>query len=149
MPRGDAVRQTILDHAADGRGDDAVGVVAVGHRQVQRVGVEIVPATPAVVLRVRHPQIARPMVDRVAQIVQRALDRPQAPGALVAPGALTAGIVPRTLDDLGFGKILDANDALRGIGQINSGCQAAAPRFGRHLNRTQSVKTLKNVCSGA
>ena len=120
MPRGGAVRQAVLDDAADGGGDDAVGVVAVGHGQVQHVDVEVVAATAAVVLRVRHMQVARSIVDRITQLVQRALDRPQTPGALIALGALAAGIVPRALDDLGLGKILGTNDAFRGIGQINS-----------------------------
>jgi hypothetical protein len=50
MPGGGAVGKSILDDAADGGGDDAVGVVAVGDGQVQHVGVEIAVAGPAMVL---------------------------------------------------------------------------------------------------
>src|ERR1035438_1471569 len=50
VPGGGAVRQAILDDAPHGGGDDAVGIVPVGHRQIQRVGVEVMIAAPAIVL---------------------------------------------------------------------------------------------------
>ena len=92
-----------------------------GSGQIQHVGIEIVVAMLAVVLGIGHVQIARPVVKRVAQFVQRALTRPQARRAPVTLRTALAWIVARTLDNLRLRKILDIDDAFRGIGQINSG----------------------------
>src|ERR1039458_1707190 len=50
VPTGGAVRQAVLNHAPHGGGNDAVGVMPVGHRQIQHVGVEVMIAALAIVL---------------------------------------------------------------------------------------------------
>jgi hypothetical protein len=121
MPGGGSVRQAVLDHATNGGCDDAVSIVAVGHGQIQHVGVKVAVAGLAIVLGVSQVQIARSAADAVAQIVQRAIDDPQSRGAPIALGAALAGIIAGTFDDQRFGKVLDAKDAFGGIGQIDSG----------------------------
>jgi hypothetical protein len=69
VPGGGAVRQAVLDHAAHCGSDNAVGVMTVGHGQIQHVGVEVMVAVPAIVLGIGHMQIAWPPADRVAQFV--------------------------------------------------------------------------------
>ena len=53
-----------------------MGVVTVGHGQIQHVDVEVVVAMPAVVLGISDVQIARPAAHGVAQLVQGALGGP-------------------------------------------------------------------------
>ena len=50
-PTGRAIRQAILDDEADGGVDDASGVVAAEVGEVGHVGVEVLAAASAVVLR--------------------------------------------------------------------------------------------------
>jgi hypothetical protein len=83
MPTGGAVRQAILNDAPHGGGNDAVGVMTVGHRQIQHVGVEVMIAALAIVLGIRHVQVARPPMNRVAQLVQLAMASPQARSSAV------------------------------------------------------------------
>jgi hypothetical protein len=83
MPTGGAVSQPILHDAPHGGFDHAMGVMTVGHGQIQHVGVEVTIAMPAVVLGISDMQIAWPAADGIAQIVQRALGGPQARGAAV------------------------------------------------------------------
>src|SRR3954447_21904834 len=56
-PTSGAVRQSVLDDAADGGIDDAAGVVTAGFGQVGHVGVEILAAAGAIVLGVEHDDI--------------------------------------------------------------------------------------------
>src|SRR5271170_207739 len=69
MPGGGAVRQAILDDAPYGGRDHAVGVVAIGHGQIQHVGVEVMIAAPAIVLGIGHMHITRPAANGITQIV--------------------------------------------------------------------------------
>jgi hypothetical protein len=84
MPTGGAVRQAVLNHAPHGGGNDAVGVMPVGHRQIQHVGIEVMIAALAIVLGIRHVQVARPPMNRVAQLMQFAMASPQARSSAVA-----------------------------------------------------------------
>ena len=95
--------------------------MTIGHGQVQHIGIEIMAAVPAIVLGIRHVQIARPAADGVAQFVQRALGSWQARGAAVTLRTALTGIVALAFNDQRFGKVFDANDAFRGLGQIDSG----------------------------
>jgi hypothetical protein len=119
MPRGGAVGQAVLHDDADGGGNDAVGVVAVGQGQVEHVRVEIVVAMGTAVLRVGYVQVAGSAAERIAQVVQGSLRRPQAIGAAAALKTGATWIVAGALDNPRSGKIFDAGDAFRGIGPVN------------------------------
>ena len=120
MPGGGAVSQAILDDAPHGGGDHAVGVMAVGHGQIQHVGVEVMIAAPAIVLGIGYLQITRPAANGIPQIMQRALNSPQSRGAVAAEGTTPSSKVARALDDHRLGKILNANDTFRGVGPVDS-----------------------------
>jgi len=87
VPGGGSIRQAVLDHDPHGDGDHAVRVVAIGHRQIQHVGVEVMIAVAAAMLRIADVQIAWPAAHRVAQIVQGPVGRPQTIRRLSALGA--------------------------------------------------------------
>ena len=93
MPGSDTVRQAIFDHATDSRRDDAMGVMAVGHGQIQHVGVEVMVAMLAIALGIGQVQIPRPAADGVAQIVQRTMGGSLPRGAAATQRAGPAEIV--------------------------------------------------------
>lgn len=97
-----------------------MGVVAVGQGQVQHVGIEIVIAAAAAMLRVNHVQVAGPPAERIAQVVQGPIRRAQPISAAAALGTDAAGIVPRAFDDPNRGQVLDAGNAFRGFGPVKS-----------------------------
>jgi hypothetical protein len=120
-PAGGLIRQAVLDDEADRRGDDAFGVVAAGGGQVGAVGVEVLAALRAEVLGVGQDQVAGPPGDEVAEVVERALGDTVAVGAVATAGTGPSSEVAAALADLGFWQVLDAGDALGGIGQVFSG----------------------------
>ena len=69
-PTGGAIRQAVLDDRSDGGVDDASCVVAAGVGEVGHVGVEILAARGAVMLRVDQDDIAGPPGERVTQVVK-------------------------------------------------------------------------------
>jgi hypothetical protein len=115
-PAGGLIRQAVLDDEADGRGDDALGVVAAGSGQVGAVGVEVLAALRAEVLGVGQDEVAGPPGDKVAEVVEGALEDAIAVGAVTATGTGPSSEVAAAPAGLGFWQILDAGDALGGIG---------------------------------
>jgi hypothetical protein len=94
MPGGGAVRQAVFYDAPHRQRNDAVGIAAVGHGQIQHVGVEVMVAVPAIVLGIRHMQIAGPTPDSIAQLVQGAPGGSQPASALITQRTTLAWIVP-------------------------------------------------------
>src|SRR6516225_4185238 len=120
-PLGGAVGQTVLHHEADGGGDDPAGVVAAGVGQVGHVGVEIAAALRAVVLGVEHHEVAGPAGEGVAEVVEGAAGGPVTVGAVATPGAGSAAVVAAPEADVRPGQVVDAGDALGGIGAVFAG----------------------------
>ncbi len=71
-------------------------------------------------LRVAELNVAWPTRDKIAHVMQRASALPMAIGAVSAMGARTSPEVSAAVHNLGFGQLLDAGDAFRGIGQMLS-----------------------------
>ena len=94
--------------------------MGVGQGQVKQVGVEIASAGGTAMLRVGHIQLAGPPGHRIAQVVQNPMGCPKPIRPTSATGTGASPVIPRPLDDLGRGKILDASDAFGGIGNITS-----------------------------
>src|SRR5215813_11383370 len=86
-PFGGALGEAVLDDQPDGRVDDPAGVMAAGVGQVGGVGVEVLAAAAAVVLRAEQDDVARPAGEGVTQVVEGAADDPIAGGAVTAPRA--------------------------------------------------------------
>jgi hypothetical protein len=121
VPAGGLVGQAVLDDEADGQGHDPFGVTAAGRGQVDTVGVEVLAALRAEVLGVGQDQVGGPPGDEVAEVVEGALEDAIAVGAVTATGTGPSSEVAASLADLGCWQVLDAGDALGGIGQVFSG----------------------------
>ena len=122
-PTGGAIRQAILNDQADGGVDDASGVVAAGVGEVGHVGVEVLAAARAVMLRVDQDDVARPPDEGVAQVVKGAAGEAVAVGAMAASRTGPPAVIAALAGDLGLGQIVDACGALGGVGAIFAGCR--------------------------
>ena len=120
-PAGGLVGQAVLDDEADGRGHDPLGVVAAGRGQVGTVGVEVLAALRAEVLGVGQDEVAGATGDEVTKVVEGALEDPVPVGAVATPGAGPSPEVSAAVAGFRLGQILDAGDALGGVGQVFSG----------------------------
>jgi hypothetical protein len=125
-PTGGLIRQSVLDDEADRRGDDALGVVAAGSGQVGAVGVEVLAALRAEVLGVGQDEVAGPPGDEVAEVVEGPLEDAVPVGAVVTSWARPPPVVAAAFAEFGLGQILDASDALGGVGQVFSGARQGA-----------------------
>jgi hypothetical protein len=95
--------------------------MAAGGGQVGGVGVEVLAALGAVVLRVSQDEIARPAGDEVAEVVEGPLEDPIAVSTMATTRARSSPEVAAPMTDLRLGQILDAGNALGGVGQVFSG----------------------------
>jgi hypothetical protein len=68
-PTGGAIRQATFDHHPSGKGDDAIGVVTAGRRQVGEVGGKILPTDRAIVLGIGKMDFMRASRNQVADIM--------------------------------------------------------------------------------
>jgi hypothetical protein len=121
VPTGGTVGQAILDDRPHSRVDDSVGVVAAGRGQIGHVGVEVLAAAGAVVLRVAEAEVTRPPGDEVPQIMEGPLGLAVAIGAVAAVRARSPLVIAAAVEDLGLGQVLNAGDAFGGVGAIDAG----------------------------
>ncbi|MBV8402528.1 MAG: hypothetical protein JOZ17_27985 [Acetobacteraceae bacterium] len=117
-PGGGAVRQAILDDQADGGVDDRAGVVAAGVGQVGHVRVEVPATAGAVMAGVEHDDVAGPSGERVAEVVESTAAATIAVGAVAAARAGPAAVIAAPDADVGSGQVVDAGDALGGVGAV-------------------------------
>src|SRR5262249_19204190 len=115
-PTGGLIWQTVLDNQADRRGDDPFGVVTARCGQVGGVGVEVLAADRAVVLGIAEDDVARTSGEEIAQVVESASEDLVAVGAMATAGTGPTPIVTAATANLGLREILDARDALGGVG---------------------------------
>ena len=120
-PTGGLIREPVLDDEAECRGDDALGVVAPGGGQVGAVGVEVFAAPRAEVLGVGQVEVAGATGDEVAQVMEGPLEDPVPVGAVATTRTGPAPEVAAAPAEPGLGQVLDAGDALGGVGQVFSG----------------------------
>jgi hypothetical protein len=121
-PTGTAIGQAVLDDQADRGVDDASRVVAAGIGEVGHVGVEVLAALGAIVLRVDQDDVARSAGERVAQVVECAMDDAVAIGTMSTAWTGPLAIIAVLAGDLGLGQVFDVSDALGGVGAVFSGC---------------------------
>jgi hypothetical protein len=129
---------------ADGRVDNALGRVTTGCSQVRHVGIEILATAGAIVLGIDHNQFAGPTGQGIAQVVEGASHPPIAIDALAATWAGSTTVISALAADLGLGQVLDAGDALGGIGAVFAGS-----RHGELLEKWfyQELRPLMAICS--
>src|SRR5262249_32936515 len=71
-PCGRAIGQAVLDDQPDGGVDDPAGVMAAGVGQVGGIGVEVLAAGAAIVLRAEQDDVAGPAGEGITQVVEGA-----------------------------------------------------------------------------
>jgi hypothetical protein len=122
-PTGGTIRQAVLDDQADGGVDDAASVVAAGVGEIGHVGIEVLAAARAIMLRVDQDDVARPPGEGIAQVVEGAAGEAVAVGAMAAAWAASPAVIAALAGDPGLGKIVDACGALGGVGAVFAGCR--------------------------
>jgi hypothetical protein len=126
-PFGGAIGEAVLDDQPDGGVDDPSGVMAAGGGQVGGVGVEVLAAGAAIVLRAEQDDVAGPLGEGVAQVVEGAADEPIAVGAVPAMRARAPAVVAAADADVGLGQILGTSDAESRVGAIFAGSGHEVP----------------------
>jgi hypothetical protein len=96
------IGQAVLDHEANGNGNNAMGIVSFGQSVVGGVRVEEFFALGALMLRVDEVNVVRPTGDQVAEVVQNARGCPVAETRFSTAWTGTLPKVAAALDDLGF-----------------------------------------------
>jgi hypothetical protein len=122
-PTGRAVGQAVFNDQSDGSVDDAACVVAAGFGEVGHVGIEVLAAARAIMLRVDQDDVAGSASEGVAQVVEGAAGEAVAVGAVAAAWAASPAVIAALADDLGPGQIVDACGALGGVGAVFAGWQ--------------------------
>src|SRR5438128_3163429 len=130
MPTGRFIGQAVLDHEAYRQVDDPMRVLAHGRCQGRGIGVEILAALAAVMLRVRQCDIPRTPRDEIPDIVQHAGEDPITIAALAAPGARPMRKVATLLDHTWLGQIFWTGDPFRGIRTIRSRTEHSSALLG-------------------
>jgi hypothetical protein len=93
VPGSGPVGQAILGHEADGQGDDPLGVVAAGRREVGEIGVEVDAASGAVVLGVNDAEFAGSVALVAAEVVEDPVAKRVAVATASAAWAASAAVV--------------------------------------------------------
>jgi hypothetical protein len=101
--------------------------MAAGVGQVGGVGVEVLAAAGAVVLRAEQDEVAGPAGEGVTQVVESAAGDPIAVGAVTAPRAGAPPVVAAADADLGPGQVLGSVDAESRVGAIFAGSWHGVP----------------------
>jgi hypothetical protein len=115
------VGQAVLDDEADGQFLDAARVLAPGVGQVSQVGGEEEVAVGAVMPGERDDEVDGAAGARVAEVVQGARGGGVAAGTGAAARTAASFVVAAALFETRLGELLDAGDALGGIGNIFAG----------------------------
>ena len=101
--------------------------MTAGVGQVGGVGVEVLAAAAAVVLRTKQDDVAGPPGKGIAQVVEGAAGDPVAVGAVTTPRAGAPPVVAAPDADLGPGQVLGSIDAEGRVGAIFAGSWHSAP----------------------
>jgi hypothetical protein len=120
-PACGAIGEAVLDDQSDGRVDDAAGIVAARFGEVGHVGVEVLATAGAVVLGVEHDDVARPPRERIAEIVEGPIDSAIAVRTVSTAGTGPSPVIAAAETEIGLGQVLDASDALGGVGSVFAG----------------------------
>ena len=120
MPTGGLIGQAVLHHQAHGQRHHPVGIVGLGPGQVRHVGVEVLTAVGAMMLRIAEMDLTWPPRDPVPQVAQQTGDHSVSGATLAATGTRSTFEIPAPFNDLRLGKILGVGDPFGGVGQILS-----------------------------
>src|SRR5262245_53824608 len=127
VPTGGLVGQAVFGHQADGHSLDAAGVQAFGQGQVGEIDAEVATAVGATMLGVGDNQIDRAARAEVAQVVHGARGNSVAARTAAAEPATASRVVAASVFDTRLGKVLDAGNALRDIGEVLAWTRRGSP----------------------
>ena len=96
-------------------------------------------------LGIDHNQFAGPTGQGIAQVVEGASHPPIAIGALAATWTGSTTVISALAADLGLGQVLDAGDALGGIGSIFAGARHGENSWKKWFY--QELRPLMAICS--
>ncbi len=116
------IGETVLDDQTHGSRDDTVGIAAPRQGEIRHVGVEVLLATRAEMLREPDVEIHWSFRSRVAHVVEDSFHPSVAVSAVVADRACPPFVVTAAFDDLWFGKVLNARNPLCSIRLVLPGC---------------------------
>jgi hypothetical protein len=118
-------------------------------RQIGNIGVEVLAALGAMMLRVGEHDIAWPSGDKVADIVQGARECLVSVAAFAAVRAGTMLEVATLLDDLWFGKILRPRDPFRRIWPVFTGTRHGIALLGMKFQAKKLPKMPGRVMASS
>jgi hypothetical protein len=107
-----------------------MGVVGFGQGVGGHVRVEVFPTARASMLRVNELNVARSSRNQIAHVMQDPPAGSTAETRFVTTRTGTMSEVPATVNDLGFGQIFGARNALRDIRQVLSGARHSKALLG-------------------
>jgi len=148
VPGGGAIRQAILDHHPYRQANNAMGIVTSWRRQVRHVGVEILFALGAIVLRVTEVDVVGTTRDQITQIMQHAFHATIAVSAFAAVRTGMLTIVAASLNDLRLRQVLHSRDAFRGIRQVFSGSWHGDALLGKYIG-AESLRHMPDFVTGS
>jgi hypothetical protein len=120
VPTGGLIGQAVLYHEPNGQGHDAMGVAGLGRGQVGHVRREIATAPGTVMLGIGDLDVAGPVPQRVAQIMQGAGEDPVPGAGLAALGTGPMLVVSTATDQLWGREHLRVGDAQSGVRRVDS-----------------------------
>jgi hypothetical protein len=120
MPGGGSIRQAVFGHKTHGQGDDALGVMAAGGREVGQVSAEVKATGRAAVFRVTDVKIAGPVPVRATNIVEESMSEGVAIAAATALRTATPTVAPRAVFDQRPGQVLNTGNPLTAVREIFS-----------------------------
>jgi hypothetical protein len=126
-----------------------MGVECFGRRQIGDIGVEILAALGAMMLRIGEFDIAWPAGNEVADIVQGARKGLVAIAAFAAAWTRPMLEVATLLDDLWLGKIFWPRDPFRGIRPIFTGTWHDAALLGVETPGKKLPELAKRVMANS
>jgi hypothetical protein len=141
MPTGRFVGDAVLHDHTDRQGHDPMSVESFRRRQIRDIGVEVLAALGAMMLRIGEQNVAWPPRDKVADIVQSARKSLVAIAALVAARTWTMLEITTLLDDFRFRKIFWPRDPFGGIRPVLAGTRHGTALLGMAFQ----AKKLPNV----
>ena len=125
-------------------------VLALGRRQGRGIGVEILPALAAVMLRVGQRDIPRTPRDEFPDIVQRAGEDAIAIAALATTGARPMLAVATLLDQMWLRQLFWTGDPFGGIWTVRSGTEEhSRTLLGQGLPAKTLLQMPKKVTASA
>jgi hypothetical protein len=149
MPTGRFIGDAVFHHDTHRQGHDTMGVQRFRRRQIGDIGVEVLAALGAMMLRICKEDVAWSARNEVANIMKCARKRVVAVAAFAATWAGTMLEIATLLDDLWFWKILWPPDPFRGIRPVFAGTRHGTALLGMEFQAKKLPKLPGRVMASS